>query len=115
MFASPVTYPFGLIPERYRAQHDAGVGAAEGNVEMVRAGEAFLGHLRQHATDDAAQRVVDESVVVEAIVHGLSEITRNIVGPRTIRVNRGKQRISKSKGEGFCCPVPSRTALTSAV
>ncbi len=82
---------------------------------MVRAGKAFLGDLRQHATDDAAQRVVDEGVVVEAIVHGLSEISRSMVDPRTTRVNRGKPRMHRMKWEGFCCPVPSRTALTSAV
>jgi hypothetical protein len=30
--------------------------------------------LRQHAADNAAQRIVDESVVLKSIVHGLSEI-----------------------------------------
>ena len=82
---------------------------------MVRARKAFLGDLRQHATNDAAQRVVDEGVVVEAIVHGLSEISRSMVDPRTTRVNRRKPRMHRMKWEGFCCPVPSRTALTSAV
>ena len=43
---------------------------------MVRAGQAFFGDLRQHAAHDAAQRIVDESVVVKAIVHGLSETLR---------------------------------------
>ena len=41
---------------------------------MVRAGQAFFGDLRQHAANNAAQRIVDESVVLKSIVHGLSEI-----------------------------------------
>ena len=40
-----------------------GMVAAEGDVEMVRAGQAFFGDMRQRAAHDAAQRIVDESVV----------------------------------------------------
>jgi hypothetical protein len=41
---------------------------------MVRARQSRFRDLSQHASNDAAQRIVDESVVVKAIVHGLSEI-----------------------------------------
>jgi hypothetical protein len=65
---------FGVFGAQIVGQHHAGVGAAERDVEMVRAGQTFVGDLRQHAANNAAQRIVDESVVLKAIVHGLSEI-----------------------------------------
>src|SRR5207302_470959 len=100
-------------------QTHAGVGAAERDVEMVRAGQALIGNLPQHTAHDAAQRIVDESVVVKAIVHVVPELSRSI-GLRIRRVNRiGARKPWRQSGggkwEGFCCPVPSRTALTSAV
>ena len=84
---------------------------------MVRAGKAFLGDLRQHATDDAAQRVVDESVVVEAIVHGLSEISRICVDPRTAESQSREiaRECTGRKVGGLLLPGAPRTALTSAV
>ena len=106
---------FRILGAQIVGQLHAGVGAAEGNVEMVRAGQALVGDLSQHAAHDAAQRIVDESVVVKAIVHVVPELSRSI-GLRIRRVNRVKARKTLGrKWEGFCCPVPSRTALTSAV
>ena len=86
---------------------------------MMRTRQALVSDLSQHATHDAAQRIVDESVVVKAIVHVVPERSRSI-GLRIRRVNRiGARKPWRQSGggkwEGFCCPVPSRTALTSAV
>ncbi|WIM11723.1 MAG: hypothetical protein OJF58_002682 [Enhydrobacter sp.] len=44
---------------------------------------------------------------MEAIVHGLPELSRSI-GPRPPRVNAAGMRRVGAKWEGFCCPVPSR-------
>jgi hypothetical protein len=74
---------------------------------MVRAGQAFLGDLRQHATNDAAQRVVDESVVLKSIVHGLSEIQRKasarMAGESTLPI-AGKSREGKWGASVARCP-----------
>ncbi len=82
---------------------------------MVRTGQALVGDLAQHAAHDAAQRIVDESVVVEAIVHIVPELSRSI-GPRFRRVNRIKSRKAvMESGRASVARCPSRTALTSAV
>ncbi len=72
---------------------------------MVRARQAFFADLSQHATHDAAQRIVDESVVVKAIVHIVLEPSRSI-GPHTIRVNLVTTPKRGREVGGFCCPVP---------
>ncbi len=83
---------------------------------MVRAGQAFFGDLRQHAANDAAQRIVDESVVLKSIVHGLSEIqikaSARMAGESTLPI-AGKSRWKESGG--LLLPGAPRTALTSAV
>ena len=66
---------FGILRAQILRQFHAGIAAAEADVEMMRAREARFRDLSQHASHDAAQRIVDESVVVKAIVHGLSEIS----------------------------------------
>ena len=82
---------------------------------MVRAGQALIGDLAKHATHDAAQRIVDESVVVKSIVHGLSEIqikaSARMAGESTLPIAANPWKESG----GLLLPGAPRTALTSAV
>jgi hypothetical protein len=62
---------FGIAGAQIVRHLDAGMGGAEGDVEMMRAGQPVLTHVAQHAARHAAQGVVDILIVPETFVgHG---------------------------------------------
>src|SRR5262249_16992241 len=73
-------------------------------------GQALVGDLSQHAAHDAAQRIVDESVVVKAVVHVVPGLSRSI-GLRFRRVNRSESRktlVESGRASVARCPPEPR-------
>ena len=60
-----------------RRQADAGGAAGEGNEEVMIAGQARLGHLRQHLAHHAAQGLAGQDIVADQIFgHGRNGSTQ---------------------------------------
>ena len=78
---------------------DAGMGGAEGDVEMVRARQAVFDRIGEHLANHTAQRVFNQPVVAQhRFRHTLSSL---LASPR-----ERARRVG-----GFCCPVPPEPRL----
>ena len=75
-------YEFDLVRNSYaRDISRARTFCFTKDVEMMRARQAFFADLNQHAAHHAAQRVVDEGVVLETVVHLLVGKLSRSIGP----------------------------------
>ena len=90
-----------ILVHQPRRNPDARRLGGEGDVEMVLAGKAGLGHFGEHFAQDAAKRVLREDVISDQVFRHAFDCLRPIGRIATVR------KISGS----FCCQVLPNPAL----
>ena len=95
--------------EMARDRH-AGMVGAEGDVEVMAAGQALLGDHRERVLDHAPQRALDELAVVEGAGRRAGADGRNLEAAAG-----GTRPAPQGKLGGFCCPVPPGPRLPNQV